>query len=189
MGKYQVLQRQIFRHGSYCLLPLRQADLLSIMAWRNVQLDVLRQAKKLTADDQEKYYRRFIEPSYGHPSPSIILFSFLLDRSLIGYGGLTNIDWPSKRAEISFLLDPRRTKNEQDYEKDFSVFLNLIKVVAFRELKFNRLFAETFDIRPHHLAILEKNGFKLEGRMKEHVLIKDRYVDSLIHGCLRKDDV
>ena len=30
----------------------------------------------------------------------------------IGYGGLTNIDWGSRRAEVSFLVDPvtrRRT--------------------------------------------------------------------------------
>jgi len=46
------------------------------------------------------------------------------------------------------------------------------------------LFTETYDIRPRHVAILEMNGFKLEGRLIDHVLIDGKYIDALIHGCV-----
>ena len=156
------------------------------MKWRNEQIDVLRQNRLLTEADQDRYYREVVEPSFSEDRPRIILFSYLRDEDCIGYGGLTNIDWDSRRAEISFLVDTDRTRDLKVYREDFSVFLRLMKRIAFGALQFNRLFAETFDIRPHHIRILEDNGFRLEGRMRQHVIIRGRPVDSLIHGCLKE---
>ena len=94
------------------------------------------------------------------------------------------MDWEAKRAEVSFLVDPVRVKNSQLYEKDFRNFLSLLKKVAKEQLKFNRLFTETYDIRPFHIKILEANGFEFEGRMNEHVVINNEFVDSLLHRCI-----
>ena len=66
------------------------------------------------------------------------------------------------------------------------MFIRLIKKVLFEDLNFNRIFTETYDIRPHHISILEKNGFQLEGRMREHIQINNKFVDSLIHGFLKE---
>jgi len=186
---YRVLQKNSYRQNSYQLVPLREDDLTDIMKWRNDQIDVLRQNKPLTAEDQKRYYQNAILPSYSEENPKIILFSFLLNNKCIGYGGLTNIDWPSKRAELSFLLDTARIMDEQAYTEDFTNYLDLIKTILFNDLMFNRLFTETFDIRPLHISILEAAGFKKEGQMKEHVMIKNKYVDSIIHGILRSDYV
>jgi RimJ/RimL family protein N-acetyltransferase len=144
----------------------------------------LRQNELLSDDDQKKYYAEVIKPSFFQLKPRIILFSFLLAGECIGYGGLTNIDWRSKRTEFSFLLDTKRADDQNLYAKEMSVFVSLIKIVAFEELKMNRLFAETFDIRNLHISVLEKNGFNYEGRMKQHVFINRKYVDSILHGML-----
>ena len=90
------------------------------------------------------------------------------------------------KAEVSFLLCTYRVNDNELYRKEFSTFLNLIKQVAFKELQFRRLYSETFDIRPFHIKILEENGFKEEGRLKEHVLIRGKYYDSLLHGIIHK---
>ena len=181
---YKVLDKNDYKSNGYELLPYRQEDMLLIMGWRNDQMDFLRQNKLLTAEDQEKYFRDVIEPSIGDESTRIILFSFLKDGKCIGYGGLTNIDWESKRAEVSFLLETNRGKEEAVYREDFSVFLDLLKEVVFLDLNFHRLFTETYDIRPLHIKVLESNGFKLEGRMEDHTIITGKYVDSLIHGIV-----
>lgn len=183
---YSCLSNQIFSFKDYQVLPLREEDIFEIKNWRNMQIDVLRQNKILTNEDQKNYFDKIILKSFTEENPKIILFSFLQGKICIGYGGLTNIDWLSKRAEISFLLNPENIKKNEVYEDNFSAFLSLMKMVAFEELKFNRLFTETFNIRPLHISILERNGFKLEGVMKEHVLINGKFTDSLIHGYIKK---
>ena len=186
MSNYRVLKKYSYDYEEYSIVPFQEKDLFDIKKWRNEQLDILRQKKILTDDDQTLYFKNVINPNFDAQYPSLILFSFLVDKYCIGYGGLTNIDWESKRVELSFVLSTKRNENIELYEKEFSIFIKLIKIVTFNELRFNRIFTETYDIRPHHIAILEKNGFLFEGRMKQHVKIGQRYVDSLIHGCITK---
>ena len=119
--------------------------------------------------------------------PNSILFSYTLNSKCIGYGGLTNIDWNSKKAELSFLVDDKRYLDSKIYAKDFFSFLNIIIQLSFLELKFNRLFTETYNIRKTHLQILKKVGFKYEGRLKQHTIINDKYIDSIIHGYLQSE--
>ncbi len=187
--KYQQLSDIEYSLGTYSIVPIRRADMLSIKEWRNEQMEVLRQSKRLTDEDQMRYYDSLVKQSFEEPFPRIMLFSYLLDGRLIGYGGLTNLDWVNKRAEISYLLETARSseKDVERYVQDFSSFLSLMKRIAFKELAVNRLYTETFDIRPLHIATLERNGFRFEGRMREHVCIEDKYIDSLIHGCLVKE--
>lgn len=184
--KYKVLPENFFALEDYSILPYREEDIFKVKNWRNDQMKILRQDKILSDDDQEKYYNLVVKNSFSQDAPKIILFTFLQLGKCIGYGGLTNIDWAAKRAELSFLVDTERTLILDQYEKDFTIFITLMKMVLFDALNFNRLFAETFDIRDFHISILEKNGFVLEGRMKEHVVINNKFVDSLIHGYIRK---
>ena len=80
---------------------------MRIKDWRNDQIDVLRQKAVLTDEDQIGYYHNIVLPSMNERQPEIILFSFLLNAGCIGYGGLTNIDWSHKRAEILISLGYR----------------------------------------------------------------------------------
>lgn len=184
---YKVLTKNNFVFNKYAVMPFRDEDKLKIKDWRNNQMGVLRQKQILTDTDQTNYYHNYIVPSFSQEQPKIILFSFLESENCIGYGGLTNIDWESKRIELSFLMDHKRAEIKELYQQDFSAFIALIKMVVFDDLKFNRIFTETYDIRPLHIRILEENGFKMEGRMKEHVFINSNYTDSIIHGYLKKD--
>jgi len=188
MNNYASLKTQTFGiPSSYQLVPLRYQDIFEIMNWRNAQLSILRQQSILTKDMQERYYQTVILPSFTAKEPEQLLFSYLLEGKCIGYGGIVHIDWQSKRGEVSFLLNPERTAHPQQYQKDFSSFLQLIKTITFHHLKFHRLFTETFDIRPEHIAILEEQGFAFEGRMKEHIWLEKKYIDSLIHGLLSNE--
>lgn len=171
---------------NYALKTLYLADMMKIKDWRNAQMNVLRQNVVLTDETQENYYLNIIVPSYQAKEPQILVFGFRFHDYLIGYGGLTNIDWKSKRAEVSFLIDTARTINIEQYCIDFEMFLKIIKSFAFIELKINRLFTETYANRPFHVEVLERNGFKHEGRLKQHVYIDGIFIDSLIHGCLKE---
>jgi hypothetical protein len=182
--RYKCLKENILEQDNYHIEPLRQEDMMKIKEYRNKQMDVLRQKQPLTDEGQVLYYQKVVIPLFEVEEPKQLLFSYFYNKELIGYGGLTNIDWEAKRAEVSFLVNPNRVKNNQLYEKDFQYFLNFLKRIAKQQLKFNRLFTETYDIRPFHVGILEANGFEFEGRMRQHVVIKNEFVDSLLHGCL-----
>jgi RimJ/RimL family protein N-acetyltransferase len=187
-SSYACLKKQSFSATPYTLLPLREEDIFAIKRWRNAQLDILRQSYLLTDDMQKNYFQHTIEPSFDNIQPAQILFSFLHHDVCVGYGGLVHISWDSKRAEVSFLVDPHRSNQPELYDQDFTAFLSMIKQVAFSELQFHRLFTETFDMRPKHVEILEQQHFLFEGRMKDHVLIKGAFVDSLIHGYINERD-
>jgi RimJ/RimL family protein N-acetyltransferase len=182
---YTRLQKNRFSHGPYELVPLREQDIFAIREWRNNQLSILRQQAPLTEEMQKKYFETVVKPSFSAEFPQQMLFSYLFKGDCIGYGGIVHIDWHSHRGEVSFLLDTHRVKDSSHYAHDFAIFLQLIKQIAFDELHFHRLFTETFDMRPTHISVLESQGFILEGRMKEHVLIDGNYIDSLIHGCIK----
>ena len=179
--KYGFLLSNKYCIMEYCLVPLREEDMELIMKWRNEQIDVLRQKKPLTKDQQHDYFNQVVMKSFRDNKPDCVLFSFLINYVCIGYGGLVHIDWKSKTAELSFIVDTNRYTNKNLYESDFNSFLTLISEIVFEELKFKKLFAETYDLRPHHIEILEKFGFKEEKRIKSKVKIDGKYVDSVLH--------
>lgn len=184
MRSYRCLSVQELIIGDYKICPIDDSNIESIMHWRNSQLDVLRQTELLTLEKQIGYFEKHIWPTFIEKEPKQILFGLYYQNEFIGYGGLVHIAWIDKRAEISFLVNPGRLDNAT-YKLDMSNYLSLIKEIAFTVLGFNRLYTETYDIRPLHISILESLGFILEGRMKEHVIINGKCVDSLIHGCLK----
>lgn len=187
MNVYKCLTKQQYSIGRYKILPIRSDDKFQIMHWRNAQMDVLRQSKILTKEDQEYYFAKVVTPLFEKEQPEQLLFSLFFDDILIGYGGLVHINWHDRRGEVSFLLNDKRVEDEELYEKDFTSFLTLIKEMAFEDIDFNRIYTETFDIRPLHISILGKNQFILEGRMKQHVNINNTFYDSLIHGFLKQN--
>ncbi len=184
---YKPLPHTRFEQKEFALVPIRPDDIEPIRQWRNEQMAVLRQNQSISEEQQRAYFDRHIWPTFILDTPPQLLFSYLENDELIGYGGLVHLNWPDKRAEISFLVNTAATYDIPVYQALFRTYLALLQQVAFGALGFNRLFTETYDIRPDHIAVIEDSGFRLEGRMREHVRIDGQFVDSLIHGKLRHD--
>lgn len=185
MRNYDCLPRMCFSCGTVVLETVQDEHIESIRQWRNSQLDVLRQSHPITFEGQISYYETNIWPSLSSSHPKNILLSIVDAGELIGYGGLVHISWGDRRAEVSFLLDPKLSNNKVILERYFTIYLGLVKNLAFNGLGLERLTTETYAVREEHIRILEANGFLREGRMRNHVYIHGRHVDSLIHGCLR----
>ena len=160
MHIYSCLNIQRFNIRDYYIRPVQEEDIEEIRSWRNNQMNILRQESKISTDQQKKYYRDNIWPKMKDKEPDIILVSLFFKEKIIGYGGLVNISWKNKRAEVSFLSSYKRLLNKKYYKDDFSHFLRLIKNMSFNELGLNRLHSETYDIRDEHISILEANGFE-----------------------------
>ena len=168
---------------AYQVRPIRSADAEPIRQWRNAQLNVLRQKTPLSVEDQRRYFRDVVRPDLLASQPSQILFGFLEQGRLIGYGGFVHISWANDRAELSFLIAPERAASKT-YRTDFGAFLGLMIAMAHDELGFHRLTSETFASRVEHMTVLTSVGFELEGRFRDHTRVAGRYEDSLMHGLI-----
>lgn len=168
---------------SICKLrKLTFEDLLLIKDWRNEQIDVLRQNKKLTNNDQLNYWNKIKN------SDREKLFAIDgRDGNLVGYGGFVNLNKEYKKAEISFLLKSEIKENSNQFTVIFSETLKFLVEYGFKKLDLNRIFTETYEFRQVVISILEKLNFKKEGVLRENVFKNGKYFDSIIQSMLCDD--
>ena len=151
----------------YHIRNINYEDILKIKKIRNEQMDVLRQTKLLTDQDQNKWFNDIILPSYKSPTKTLN-FTILYNNEFIGYGGLVNIDYINKKL----------------YHNDLSYFLKFIFKYSFEKLNLHKLWTETYEFRKFHMSILEKEGFKREGLLKDTINRDDKYFNSILHGLI-----
>lgn len=183
LKKYLFLKKNRYDYEKYSLIPIRIMDSRKIRNWRNDQIKFLRQNVPISNSKQNLYFQKVIKPTFDKSKPKLILFSYLHNSHLIGYGGFVNIDWKNKIAELSFLIETSRSK-KVIYNHDFTIFLKLIKNIACSELKFHELYTETYDIRPSHIQTLEKNNFKLNTKIIGGKIIDEKPIDLLFHSYI-----
>ena len=160
--------------------PIRWSDRESIREWRNQQIDVLRQQDPISTEQQDQYFSQILEPLMGMTHPSQFLFGIELDAQLIGYGGLTNIDWDAQRAELSFLADTKILKTPA-YKEIMTIFIKIISELAKNRFGLNQIFTETYTQRVDHIEILELAGFEHQTFLADRAVINCESVGSQIH--------
>lgn len=170
-------------NGRY-LCPLEKEFLPKLKEWRNLQIKILRQFKPLTDYDQEKWFEKLSDDE-NQVLFGIVTFNEKNGRKvLVGYCGITNIDFKNRRGEIAFLVSPDRVNDEEMYREDFLSTLYMLCKYGFEELNLNKLFTETFSFRKKHMEILEESGFKSNGILRSHHFTNGQYCDSVIHSLL-----
>lgn len=180
MNQYKCLNTNYVKKGDYSLVPVRNEDRYEILVWRNSQIDILRQKTVIEKEQQDIYFENVVAALFKKEKPEQILWSFFLNDKLIGYGGLVHIDWDAKHAEISFLLCNERNSNIDMFKTDWKMFLQMVIEIAFNDLKFNKIHTFAYDIREHYFEVMYELGFKLDARLKDHVMVKNKVVDVLI---------
>ena len=178
--KYKPLQHQTFSFGDYSMVPIRDEDKYPIMRWRNEQIYHLRQKEHLTREQQKAYFRNVVDKLFEREKPDQLLFSFLKNGQLIGYGGLVHIDWENRTAEVSFLMDT--ALEETEFERNWWIFLHFIEQVAFGELGLNKIFTYAFDLRPRLYPVLEQASFREEQFLPGAFEKEGKRLDVYIHA-------
>ncbi len=179
--------RQGWNQAGREYVPVDETHLAELMRWRNDQQSVLRQQEPLTPVDQERWFRDVVQPSYQQTHPRALQVVSKDGGVPVAYGGLTNIEWTSRRAELSFLVATESVEPDDRYAEEFHRFLAWTTMFAFESLGLHRLFTETWDFRDNHIEVLESCGFVLEGRMRDHVAKDGQFHDALLHGLLADD--
>ncbi len=172
-------------NGRY-LCPLEERFIYKIKEWRNSQIEVLRQYKPLTDREQKKWYQHMSNDK------NQVLFSILEKgknkaKNFIGYCGLVYIDYKNRRAELSFLVNPKRADNEKVHRTDFTAVLHMLCEYAFEELNLNKIVTETYSFRKKTIDTLEKFGFHRDGILREQNFAHGEYYDSHTHSILSSE--
>ena len=183
---YTCLNKQIFTDEVFSLVPIRWEDRYKIMQWRNEQIFHLRQNKILTVEEQNAYFENVISKLFDQEQPDQILFSMLQREMCIAYGGLVHIDWKDKNAEISFVMNT--SLESEKFNTLWSVYLELIEKVAFSEIRLNKIFTYSYEVRPKLYPILYQAGFIEKERVLGVIKLNNKSIDGLIH-MKRKGDL
>lgn len=178
--RYKVLNNNTFLKDEYSIIPIRYEDRFKIMEWRNEQIDILRQDSLLTEEMQDAYFEKVVLNLFRAEYPSQILFSYLKNDQIIGYGGLVHIDWKNKNAEISFLLDPSLNSTEF-YNVAFECFLDLIEETA-KNIELHKIYTYGYDLADYRFFPLINKNFILEAILNEQVLINETLIDVKIYA-------
>lgn len=182
--RYQILQQINLSLGKITFCPIQLDQIEQIRLWRNAQKKILRQTKEISKYEQKCYFRDKVFTQLDINFPAQILIGIEWRGKFVGYGGLVHIDWNSRKAEVSFLLDTKIREESKLFIEIFSSYLSLIQIMAFEHLALNRIYTETYSFRTSVISTLNANDFLLEGTLRKSYFWEGRFFDSLIHSKL-----
>ncbi|MDW0113460.1 GNAT family protein [Sporosarcina saromensis] len=112
------------------------------------------------------------------------VFAILLRENgkMIGAGEITKQDHTNRVGEIGYIIHPAYWGSGYATET-----ANALLTFGFRQLKFHRIFATCDPRNIGSSRVLEKVGMTLEGRLREVLLLRDGWRDSLLYSVLEQE--
>jgi len=110
-------------------------------------------------------YANIVDNSFGKVIGTVMLFAF---------------DEDAKHAEIGYVLDRALWGKGLGTE-----IVQLVKKLAFGEMGLRKLHARVVSENVGSARILEKNGFVVEGQLKDYYNIEEEYMDCVWLGCFK----
>jgi len=106
------------------------------------------------------------------------LFGMFMADTHIGNIKLGPINWHHKNATLSYII------GDKDYwgKGLASCAIKTVVDFGFVELKLGKIWAASFDENIASIKALEKNGFVIEGRLHQHLIINGTRADQVFLG-------
>lgn len=125
----------------------------------------------------------FVETMIKREEASTHLYASVALKSndeVIGTVMLFDFDKEANQAEVGYVFHKNHWGKGYGAES-----LSLVTDFAFESLKLHKVHACVTDANIGSARILEKNGYELEGRLRDHFYIEDKYYDSLLFGKIQ----
>ncbi|WP_274307086.1 GNAT family N-acetyltransferase [Solibacillus daqui] len=123
---------------------------------------------------------QFIEIMLKRESAGTHLYSSIVEKltqAVIGTAIIFNFDQEANQAEIGYVL------HKHHWGKGYGTeIVALVSDFAFKSLNLHKLHAVVVHANIGSARILEKNRYELEGRLKDHYFIEEKYYDALLFG-------
>lgn len=110
------------------------------------------------------------------------VFAVIHNNRLVGASELNIRDVTNKVGELSYIIHPAY------WGKGFATEVATLLVdFGFTKLQLHRIYATCDPRNTGSIQVLKKTGMTLEGRIREHMLIKDGWRDSFLYSILEHE--
>ncbi|MEG4113063.1 MULTISPECIES: GNAT family protein [unclassified Microcoleus] len=135
-----------------------------------------------TSIEDTKYFLKSITKMYKRRELVDWGIVHKADKKFIGTCGFVEWSMTHSRAEIGYALS--RNYWGEGY---MSEAVNAVIEFGFREMLLNRILARCEVSNIASARVMEKVGMKLEGILRQHIFVKDRYWDLKLYSILREE--
>jgi len=132
-----------------------------------------------TLNETHNYVEELLkrEAAGTHLYASVVLKS---TQEIIGTAIIFNFDHEAKHAELGYVF------HSSHWGKGYGAeAVALMSDFAFDSLNLHKLHARVVDANIGSVRVLEKNGFELEGCIKDYFFIDSSYYDEMLFGKIR----
>ncbi|WP_280771706.1 GNAT family N-acetyltransferase [Salipaludibacillus daqingensis] len=134
-----------------------------------------------TENDSKSFVNMVIKDATEEPRTRFV-FAIIYKENMIGAGEFNIRDFTNRVGEIAYIVNP-------DYWRK-GIATDVAKLLidfGFKELKLHRIYATCDPRNIGSSKILEKIGMIKEGRIREDLLVKDGWRDSLLYSVLEHE--
>jgi len=165
------------------LCVLTKDDVRQAWVWwndRNVRRYLTSPEEVFFYEDELEWYEALRKQKRSEKVFSIVENS---SKSLVGLIGLHRIDHYNGTAELGYFLGPEHWGRGYATEA-----VSLAADYAFSWLRLRKLYARVFETNLASIRVLEKNGFRLAGRLRRHQYVPgEGFVDLLFYEKFSKN--
>jgi ribosomal-protein-alanine N-acetyltransferase len=135
-----------------------------------------------TLDETRNYIEEMLrrESAGTHLYASVVLKA---TQEIIGTVMIFNFDHEAKHAEIGYVFHSRYWGKGYGTET-----VALMSDFAFDSLNLRKLNARVVDANIGSARVLKKNGFKMEGQLKDHCFIDNSFYDMMLFGRFKSQE-
>ncbi|EEB74411.1 GNAT family N-acetyltransferase [Thermococcus sp. AM4] len=169
----------VLRGEKVSLGILLKEDLRKSWEWYNERSTVrnfFNSAYFTLPEEEEEFYEELKKNKEKAPAFAVLKN----DGTLIGIAGFNWANWSARWGELFYYLAPEERGKGYGTE-----VVRLLCEYAFRHLNLRKVWAKVHSDNIPSIRVLEKNGFSLSGRFREHVWSDGRYLDELIYEKFR----
>jgi len=131
--------------------------------------------------------REHIETMVNREAAGTHLYASIVQKStqeIIGTAMIFNFDHEANQAEIGYVF------HRDHWGKGYGTeCVALMSDFAFESLNLHKLHASVVDANVGSARILEKNGYELEGELRDHYFIEETYFNALLFGKIQTKKV
>jgi [ribosomal protein S5]-alanine N-acetyltransferase len=164
------------------LRALADADVPQWAAWFN-DADVTRSMNKGQFPNTEAQQRERLERLQRSTSDVQFGIATRDDHTLAGIIGIHRIDWTHRHGDISIVIGERGHRGKGLATEA----IGLMIAHGFEKLNLHKLTAGMWASNPGSRRSFEKNGFVLEGTLRQSFWCEGRWVDEIRLGLLRDE--
>lgn len=106
----------------------------------------------------------------------------IADEQLIGKVAYFDLNSRNRSVEVGYLLGPEFRGQGFAYEA-----MSLLLKILFVDLKLNKVYAQTGEFNAASTSLLERLGFKLDGRLRQHHELDGILRDDLLFSLLAEE--